>query len=428
MGKYKTRTLCLLLPMMLSMVMSSAALWKQAIDVTSSSLLVEYSTTPVSVIKRSDDECQDSCLWTSGINGSWVQDFDFARDHGQYETPWVIEEGRYQKRTAGAFRPSKDAPFPWRTSWRWVNHDDDDETAADCQVDILTFHKFCKVLQKLNVQRILFFGDSLTEAMYRSLANKIGRNGFRLSPDNKRNASMICPLHGAMNDGTGVDGASGKIVPVFHKKVAVEKVPPNATQKKIEFDHEVRHFLTSSAERVLAIFNVGAHYHNLNHYRQDLSVMLNLLSEMNRPQDLYIFRATSPGHERCFPRFRKFNWTVGTRIVPLAKFEDYKVTAGHQHDWDRFEGYNHYTKQVLLEHNRKGLNPIFHYLDIFNMTALRHDAHAAPSDCLHFQAPGPVDWWNHLLFTYLSRLSEHEQQEGKGSTREIATNCRRSYS
>ena len=35
------------------------------------------------------------------------------------------------------------------------------------------------------------------------------------------------------------------------------------------------------------------------------------------------------------------------------------------------------------------------------MTALRHDAHAAPPDYLHVQAPGPVDWWNHFS-VYLS--------------------------
>lgn len=410
----------LMIVAVLSLLLASAAWAKKAIEAITSSLLLDFSTSSVSYTVETP-ECQDSCLWKSGINGSWVQDWDSAREHGQYEKPWVIEEGPFQRRTAGAFRPSEDAPFPWRTSWRWVDHE------TDCQVDLLTLHKFCKVLESLHIQRILFFGDSLTEAMYKSLANKIGLDNFRLSPDNKRNASMICPPL-EMGDGTLVEGANDKIVPVFHKKVSVEKVPAHITRKTIEFDDDVRHFLTNSVDRVLAIFNVGAHYHNLNHYRQDLNVMLSLLSDIHRPQDLYIFRATSPGHEGCLPRSRKFNWKVGSRLVPLAKFEDYKVTVGHQYDWDKFEGYNQYTKFFLLEQNRKRSDPIlFHYLDIFNMTALRHDAHAAPSDCLHFQAPGPVDWWNHLLFTYLSRLSEHQHLQAKGSIVETKTNCRRSY-
>ncbi|CAJ1951442.1 unnamed protein product [Cylindrotheca closterium] len=415
----KTRGPCLLLmaAVVISLLMASSAAWsKQAIEAISSSLLVKDYSTSLSDIRESSDACQDACLWKSGINGSWVQDFDFARDYGQYEEPWVIEEGPFQRCTAGAFQPSEDAPFPWRTSWRWVDHE------SDCQVDILTLDKFCKVLQRLNVKRILFFGDSLTDAMYNSFANKIGHANFRLNPDDQRNGSMICP-------GGGVDGADpgrDRRIPVFGKKLPI--VPRNTTRKMIAFDHEVRHFFDSSApDRVLAIFNIGAHYHGVNDYRKDLDAMLNLLSNMNRSQDLYIFRATSPGHEGCLPLTREFDWKVGARIVPLAKFEDYKVTVGHRHHWDKFEGYNHYTKQILLEHNRKRLDPIYHYLDIFNMTALRNDAHPAPRDCLHFQAPGPIDWWNHLLFTYLSRLSEDGQQQGKGSMKEITTNCRRSY-
>jgi hypothetical protein len=48
-------------------------------------------------------ECTDKYLWLAGINGSWVQAFDFARDHGQYSSPWVIGPGPYFRRTAGAF-------------------------------------------------------------------------------------------------------------------------------------------------------------------------------------------------------------------------------------------------------------------------------------------------------------------------------------
>ena len=46
-------------------------------------------------------------------------------------------------------------------------------------------------------------------------------------------------------------------------------------------------------------------------------------------------------------------------------------------------------------------------LDVVPMTVLRRDGHmgdefrprAIPEgDCLHYALPGPVDWWNHLLF------------------------------
>ncbi|KAL7538462.1 hypothetical protein ACHAXR_008572 [Thalassiosira sp. AJA248-18] len=40
------------------------------------------------------------------------------------------------------------------------------------------------------------------------------------------------------------------------------------------------------------------------------------------------------------------------------------------------------------------------------MTILRPDGHRTPNkDCLHYLLPGPVDWWNHLLFSNLLELS-----------------------
>ena len=82
--------------------------------------------------------CVDPCLWKAGINGSWVQDFEFAENYGQYPTPLVIPQGPYFRRTAGAFIPSEDAPFPWRTSWKWVDH--------ECSVDVMTYDGICRIL------------------------------------------------------------------------------------------------------------------------------------------------------------------------------------------------------------------------------------------------------------------------------------------
>ena len=138
---------------------------------------------------------------------------------------------------------------------------------------------------------------------------------------------------------------------------------------------------------MLAVFNIGAHYHNWTHYTEDIDVMIQLLAEANRTQDIYFFRSTSPGHDGCLPKSRKFDWKVGTRLKPLEFFSEYQ--SGHKYDWDQFEGYNNYTKNLLLERNRMGLQPVMHYLDIYNMTALQSDAHTAPADCLHFRS---ISW------------------------------------
>ena len=94
--------------------------------------------------------CTNKCLWNSGRNGSWVQDWDFAKEHGQYPDPLVIPNGPFLRKTHLRFRPSDDAPFAWPSSWKWVDND------KDCQVDIMTHAELCKVLVK-EKRSIVFF-------------------------------------------------------------------------------------------------------------------------------------------------------------------------------------------------------------------------------------------------------------------------------
>ncbi len=114
--------------------------------------------------------CTNRCLWTTGAAGAWIRDWDFAAKHGQYPAPRVHPNGPYLAGRDRAFRPSPEAPFPWRTSWRW--HDRD----ADCPIDALTHEELCRVLSpgNLDVDAIAFYGDSITEGMYHALLNKLG--------------------------------------------------------------------------------------------------------------------------------------------------------------------------------------------------------------------------------------------------------------
>jgi len=56
-------------------------------------------------------------------------------------------------------------------------------------------------------------------------------------------------------------------------------------------------------------------------------------------------------------------------------------------------------------------------LDIMPMTILRRDGHISDEfrpatvpdgDCLHYALPGPIDWWNHLLFSNLKDIMLNE--------------------
>jgi len=118
--------------------------------------------------------CKSKCLWSTGKNGSWIQDWNFSKHHAQYPQPLAVHPGPYRRKTDSRFQPSSDAPFPWPSSFRWVDHDD------DCQVSIVDIKGFCNMLVKHNVHRILFFGDSLTASMYQSLMNYLGGSFFKV--------------------------------------------------------------------------------------------------------------------------------------------------------------------------------------------------------------------------------------------------------
>jgi len=357
----------------------------------------EYADTSwneVAHLYPSDKDAQvchtDPCLWNAGINGSWVQDFDFARNHGQYVTPWVVPDGPYGKRTGNAHVASEDAPFPWRTSWKWMDH--------QCSVDVMTYDNICHALRKLEIRHILFFGDSLTESHYTSFVNKMGLTNF-----DKARGVLSCQMQGVTDQYT---------IRIFYERDQGGNDFPTSHRGVYRMENGTKTFIQeANTDRMIGVFNIGAHYHNWTHYMEDMDAMIRMLEGTNRTQDLLFFRSTSPGHDNCLPRNRDFDWKKGTRISPLRNFAEYHIKSGHRHDWDKFEGYNNYTKHLLLKRNRMGLQPVINYLDIYNMTVLRSDAHTAPADCLHFQSPGPVDWWNHLLYTYLKMMADHDEAD-----------------
>jgi len=187
---------------------------------------------------------------------------------------------------------------------------------------------------------------------------------------------------------------------------------PRSPRGAYSISEATRAFLHGT-RKAIAIFNIGAHYHNFTHYEEDLRVLLDGLPELYRPDDIYFFRSTSPGHPNCEPRTKDIDWSVGPKIIPLQNYSEYD--PGTAYDWNQFERYNDYTRRAILRHNADRDRTPVHYLNIWNMTVYRHDAHTAPADCLHFHDPGPTDWWNHLLFTYLQNLAHGT----------AAGNCRR---
>jgi hypothetical protein len=306
------------------------------------------------------------CLDVFGRNGSWVQDWNYSANsnYGQYREPRAVPSGTRPRSKMGMFQANQsDAPYRWETSWKWVAAANDDDStgggtspSSSCpQIDYtMTETKVCHLLQNLGVRRVLFFGDSLTHSMFASFVNLLHPSRHAVQEENETTTAFfsqhepesettIVTIHCSCNFGkcsTPTDAVTTTNttvveIPILQLRNHGGQPYPNHNRENFVFDNYTRDFISSSPERTLAIFNLGAHYHKDQHYKEDLEKLLLVLDELHRPQDLYFFRTSVPGHPRCQPTNpRTFNYTKGFRIVPLADFEDYKAhMRNNKYNW-----------------------------------------------------------------------------------------------
>jgi hypothetical protein len=164
--------------------------------------------------------------------------------------------------------------------------------------------------------------------------------------------------------------------------------------------------------RSLLLLNNGAAYHSEATFRAMFDGLLGALDSgiagTKERNDLVWFRSVSPAHNDCM------NATVNVGMVKdYADYERRYKTS--KWAWDKFALYNAYVKQRLEERKRTVGDAMekqqhVELLNIYNMTALRGDGHIAASDCLHYEHPGPVDWWNHLMYSNLLDVAKRERE------------------
>eukprot|EP00547_Thalassionema_nitzschioides_P000526 CAMPEP_0194207486 /NCGR_PEP_ID=MMETSP0156-20130528/6214_1 /TAXON_ID=33649 /ORGANISM="Thalassionema nitzschioides, Strain L26-B" /LENGTH=384 /DNA_ID=CAMNT_0038934259 /DNA_START=79 /DNA_END=1233 /DNA_ORIENTATION=- len=331
------------------------------------------------------------CLNALGKNGTWVQDWEFARKFGQHVIPLVESYGPFYRRTWGRFKPTAEIPFPWQTSWRWL---DFNSFGDDCQIDYtMGGESICEALQALNITHLYFNGDSMTQSQYTSFINKLGSQYVTIDR-NSKGASILC--------------ANNTIKVLQTREGQGGQAFPSSPRDNITLTQISKDFFRQKG-RKLSIWNMGAHYHQDSHYQEDIVQLFSWMEEYHNKDDLIFFRTTPSGHLNCEPRRpRRFNFSE-YRVRPLKNYNEFKPTS--MHTWEKFDAYNTYTKQLLRERqNNSSLEdrPQIRLLDVVNMTLLRPDGHSGGGDCLHYVQPGPIDWWNHLLFTHLVKIREME--------------------
>ncbi|TFL06240.1 hypothetical protein BDV98DRAFT_588529 [Pterulicium gracile] len=148
------------------------------------------------------------------------------------------------------------------------------------------------------------------------------------------------------------------------------------------------------------------------------------------PQLSVVYRSTSPGHPGCRNRRTPYfdlrsalyhEANVRQRLLDDA--ENDKIRDGRKvWDWDLFPDHNDAWRSKIRSLSRRrgsrgasatkkatkgGANWL--YMDIWDMSLQRPDAHNEPSDCLHWCMPVVLNEWTYLLHHVLS-LQERKME------------------
>jgi|AntRauTorckE5430_2_1112549.scaffolds.fasta_scaffold04199_4 hypothetical protein len=113
----------------------------------------------------------DYCLQHRGSNGNWYRNEIFGREtfylEGFRATNWWRREGNHN--STAVFDGNK---YAWNDSTSTIRNRNDDPPFLNYQcapIQALKLDNFCDTMRSLGIQRILFVGDSLTLAHYKSL-------------------------------------------------------------------------------------------------------------------------------------------------------------------------------------------------------------------------------------------------------------------
>uniref|UniRef100_A0A7S2MAZ8 Trichome birefringence-like C-terminal domain-containing protein n=1 Tax=Helicotheca tamesis TaxID=374047 RepID=A0A7S2MAZ8_9STRA len=188
------------------------------------------------------------------------------------------------------------------------------------------------------------------------------------------------------------------------------------TQENVDFPW-IQNYASYNG-RTLLVASTGAHQHHVNAYRAAVDNFVTMMDQVNRNDDIIVYRTAAPGHRDCSES------TAGrTDTVGVDKFTDYNnYMLGKLHERDRVRR-NH---DQMLKSNTEVISsspsvtsmshlpsPVeIRPMDIFPMTLLHPHGKEGVStnmkkklhDCQHDYLPGPPDGWNHMLYTTLVDL------------------------
>ena len=326
---------------------------------------------------------------------------DYAAE-AQYLLPLYHATGLTDQR----YKNGKDDGLPeYRpaTTYSWK-----DSNAKTCPFDRVTYEGFCQVMEQLAIKRIFFLGDEVTQEQAMSLY-MLMKLPVLLSVDDDESFERTVQCTGGAGGGSGGSDYSFQIVFLRNDELLETPIPMSlkdgkgncCRQRKGFCRRWFKEYSTFDAGRSVVIANTGLHMTTAMEYQTAIKRFIQEIQGFHKDEDILMLRTSVPGHPSCqqpdmkpYGSVLNFDSTRYGAIVP-------SYNLGTQ------AGFNH----ILLT---QATNKQIHILDIFPMTVMRPDGHLSEdtradglphNDCIRYSLPGPIDWWNHLLYSNLKDMA-----------------------
>jgi hypothetical protein len=353
------------------------------------------------------------CRFFRGRVGQWNQDMAYA-EHAQYRTPLAHYSGNAEKLFRRKVENGESAGLKYRPSSTYRFDEARYQTCAAVQT---TQDGVCAMLKSLGARRIFILGDSLSLQMAQSMWMWLTNSNHGESPTVK---GSLDPNFKTTLQCMGYGSYTLQFVRNDELLENDEPVSIDESKKNCQtYCYPWAKAYQEDASRTILIFNVGAHLHEFETYTAAIDRFVDVFDGMYRPNDLVLFRTLVPGHWNC----------SRPGLTPFQDFAAYKKDAEEHpnlkeqiYTWSKFSSYNDYAIRKLdnrrFESTSTGTTKaLMEVVDVFPMTVLRPDGHCSDefrppsyldSDCLHYNLPGPVDWWSHLALSHLNDIATAE--------------------
>jgi len=359
-------------------------------------------------------EHSGKCRHLRGRFGQWVQDLSMA-PMLQYGSP--LNHHVYGQADK-AYQPTQANPFRRSTTFRWEATE-----FPFCGVNnLMTKENLCQALESLGITQFFIVGDSLQQSQAFSLWKLL------LGHETEEDPILI---HEAPRPNLVKDLQCPNSIIQFsytrNDQLKENKLPvsiPDEVGNCSMYCYPWTDSYQSHPGKTLLLASVGAHFHDELIFHEAFDEFTRTIDSIRRPEDIVLFRTTVPGHADCHDE------VVPDKKKPFDSWFEYEPTITDVYSWDKFINYNEYAERVLYERRYlvknsklKHLMAQIELLDVFPMTVLRSDGHVGGEecqgagycakenrDCLHYNLPGPVDWWNHLMQNNLMDIAKETQK------------------